>query len=619
MKRFLSLLLSICIVVGITTTVPFSVSGAEIEDSDINIENKPLYSCAPIYATGSGAISVTRDASTSQTITYSIDSGTTTYYWGTNEDYKKNTPTNPSSSITSVSKSITAPGSYYMTTYKEIIGASGTLAGTVTSTYNTVTFYKVSLDANGGSVGLPYVLASDYGWENTTLPTPTRSGYEFKGWATSTNAKSGVFSVCPESDSTYYAIWKDNTLPTGSITSTNNLSDLQTVTLSLSDNDEVAGYYWGTSSSYSNNIYTSTSSSSVSENVSEAGTYYLTVKDTSGNVSTSQSVTFYETKLNANGGTVYPTSVLTMSGSSFYLPTPTRSGYTFTGWSTNKLATGGEKYSITPNCSNTYFAIWKMDDAIDQTISLLSTSYIKTYGDKPFNLNASAMTDLQYKSSNTKVATVSSNGTVTIKGSGSATITITAVSDEQYNSAEKTVNITVNKGSQKITAKSYTKTNGSKAFRLGAKTSGDGKLTYTTSNKNIATVSSKGIVTIKGCGKATITIKASTTSKYKSASKKVYITVLPSTVKIKSITGKGKTTRITFNKQKGLSGYVAEISRKSNFSFKASNILKGNRRDCSFNGCLAGKKYYVRIRAFVKIASKTYYSKWTTKSVVVKK
>ena len=264
-------------------------------------------------------------------------------------------------------------------------------------------------------------------------------------------------------------------------------------------------------------------------------------------------------------------------------------------------------------------AIIDCEEKQNQTINLSKTSYTKKYGDKPFNLNASAKTSLQYKSSNTKVATVSSNGTVTIKGSGSATITITANGTDHYKPAVKTVKITVNKATQKITAKSYTKKNGSKAFSLGAKTNGGGKLTYTTSNKNIATVSSKGIVTIKGCGKATITIKASTTYKYNSAIKKVYITVLPTDVKITSLTGKGNTTKMTFKKQQGLSGYVVEISRKSNFGTSARSTLKGNKGDCKFVGCIAGKKYYVRIRAFVKIGGKTYYSKWSTRSVIIKR
>ena len=89
-----------------------------------------------ISVNASSAISITHNASTTQTITYSVDSGTTTYYWGTNSDYTKNSSTNPSYSTTSVKKTITEPGSYYMTSYKETRNASGNLVGSVTSTYD---------------------------------------------------------------------------------------------------------------------------------------------------------------------------------------------------------------------------------------------------------------------------------------------------------------------------------------------------------------------------------------------------------------------------------------------------------------------------------------------------
>ena len=76
-----------------------------------------------------------------------------------------------------------------------------------------------------------------------------------------------------------------------------------------------------------------------------------------------------------------------------------------------------------------------------QTIT--AKSVIKTYGNKPFNLNAKAKTKLSYKSSNPRVATVSTIGRVTLKGLGKATITITAAATSQYNAATKRITITV--------------------------------------------------------------------------------------------------------------------------------------------------------------------------------
>ena len=140
----------------------------------------------------------------------------------------------------------------------------------------------------------------------------------------------------------------DNEEPNISLYSTNDITPSQTVTISLSDNVGIKGYYWGTSSSYSNNTYTTTSNTSISKTVDSAGTYYATAVDTSGSVSATVSITFYKTTLNANGGSVSTTSVLTKSGNSFTFPTPTRSNYTYVGWSTSSSATSGVK-SLSPS------------------------------------------------------------------------------------------------------------------------------------------------------------------------------------------------------------------------------------------------------------------------------
>ena len=176
----------------------------------------------------------------------------------------------------------------------------------------------------------------------------------------------------------------DATKPTASISATNNAAASQTATLSLSDNAGLAGYYWGTSSSYSSNTYATVSgtSQSVTKTVSAAGTYYLTAKDSSGNVSTTVSKTFYQTALNANGGSVSPASVITASGNSFLLPAPTRDGYTFKNWNTNSSGTGtlysaGVSYKPTGNV--TLYAQWQKNEATLQSISVKTNPTKTTY------------------------------------------------------------------------------------------------------------------------------------------------------------------------------------------------------------------------------------------------
>lgn len=220
-----------------------------------------------------------------------------------------------------------------------------------------------NFDANEGHVSQNQqaVIPQDKYW---VLPTPTRNGYEFDGWYTNKTGGTKITEesiVTPESSFTLYAHWiskGDITKPSVVISSSNDVSASQTVTLILNDNVGIKGYYWGTSSSYSNNTYTATSNTSISKTVDSAGTYYATAVDTSGNVSATVSITFYKTTLNANGGSVSTTSVLTKSGNSFTFPTPTRNNYTYTGWAKTTSSTSTIK-TLKPTSNEIYYAIWE--------------------------------------------------------------------------------------------------------------------------------------------------------------------------------------------------------------------------------------------------------------------
>lgn len=116
-----------------------------------------------------------------------------------------------------------------------------------------------------------------------------------------------------------------------------------------------------------------------------------------------------------------------------------------------------------------------------------------------------------YASSNKKVATVSSKGVITAKGSGKAKITV------KSGSKKVVMTVTVPKmAPKKITniAGAVTLKRG-KSKTLNPKLSPSGsqaKITYTSSNKSVASVSSKGKITAKKKGKAVITVKAGNVS-----------------------------------------------------------------------------------------------------------
>ena len=112
---------------------------------------------------------------------------------------------------------------------------------------------------------------------------------------------------------------------------------------------------------------------------------------------------------------------------------------------------------------------------------------------------------------------------------------------------------------------SFYKDLGDPAFNLNAATSGNGRLTYSSSNTGVATVSSNGLVTIKGAGNAIITISAAETSEYAAATKQVTVIVsggryvnLPSNLQHGTLTaspqaavGKGETVTITSHPDAG--------------------------------------------------------------------
>ena len=210
-------------------------------------------------------------------------------------------------------------------------------------------------------------------------------------------------------------------------------------------------------------------------------------------------------------------------------------------------------------------------------------------------------------SKNTKVGTA----TIKIKGKGNYTGTT-------YKK------FTINKPSQKIKATtSYSKKYGDKSFHLGAKLkTGNGKITYKSSNKKILTVSSKGKVTIKGTGQATITIAAASTSKYNKVTKKVTITIAPKKEKVIYLKSKSKKKlTVKWNKDKRADGYQIQYSTSSKFKHSTKiTVKKYKTTSKTIKSLKSGKKYYVRVRTYKIVKGKKVYGSWSAaKRVTIKK
>lgn len=110
---------------------------------------------------------------------------------------------------------------------------------------------------------------------------------------------------------------------------------------------------------------------------------------------------------------------------------------------------------------------------------------------------------VSWKSSNAKIVKVNSNGKIYGISKGKATIS------SKYNGKTYKCTVTVKPASRKYASKTLYV--GSKITQTLTSPSGkkisSSKITWTTSNKKVATVSSKGTITAKGKGKATITAK----------------------------------------------------------------------------------------------------------------
>lgn len=138
---------------------------------------------------------------------------------------------------------------------------------------------------------------------------------------------------------------------------------------------------------------------------------------------------------------------------------------------------------------------------------------------------------LSYSTSNAKVAAVNQNGTVALKGVGTATITIRAAESDQYAPVLFRTTLKVTRGTQTLTGIDEVYRVGycqGRQYNWGKKLSqtGDGAVTYSSSDPSVISVDAKtGVLTQKGKGLAVITVRAAATRLYQEAAvtSKVYV------------------------------------------------------------------------------------------------
>lgn len=380
-------------------------SGAPSAQTKTHGTTLTLSSTKPTKATTTDATyTVSFNANGGSCSTTSLSAKKTTKYTFS----KWNTASNGSGTSYNAGASYTANAA--ATLYAQYTSSTSTASitlPTATRGNGSVTGYKVTFNANGGSC-------------STSNLTSTRTtSYAFKGWSTSSSATSGsTGAYTPTASTTLYAAWTTSytnnaiTLPTATrgngsttgytITFDANGGSCDKSSLTSTRTVQYAFKGWSTSSS-------ATSGSTGSYTPTAATTLYAAwLPSYTNNAITlptatraNGSVTGYKVTFDANGGTCSdssltstrtvtytfkgwntdstatsgstgsytPTQNLTSyaiwgesyTNNAITLPTPTRSGYTFKGWATSSSETVGTTGSYTPTNAITLYAIWKVN------------------------------------------------------------------------------------------------------------------------------------------------------------------------------------------------------------------------------------------------------------------
>ena len=344
-----------------------------------------------ITATGSG---VTRKSATQYTVT--INTSWETYWDGAKTNYGMSassggatktistfgtkrssgsgsfTGTYSISGNGSATKTITVTFKNYEEDWQGNVTKSATKSVSFNVTVPAWTSYTVKYNANGGS-GAP---SNQTKWKDQTLKlstvNPTRTGYTFKGWATSSGGNVAYTSganYTANANVTMYAVWQPITYTVkysangGSGAPSNQtktygktlvLSSVKPTRTSVEDNGMITEYAfkgWATSATSTSASYQSGANYTANSSVT---LYAVWSKTTSLNL--------YDVSYNTNGGSEVISQIKIKDETLKLRNTiPVKNGYTFDGWglsadSTSASYFAGDNYIL--NEDIILYAIW---------------------------------------------------------------------------------------------------------------------------------------------------------------------------------------------------------------------------------------------------------------------
>ena len=223
--------------------------------------------------------------------------------------------------------------------------------------------YTITLDTSGGNAldNIRYTVKSD----PIILPTPTRNGYEFSGWT-------GEGIVNPQTEVI---------IPTGSTGNkayTANWKVIEyTITLDTNGGPAVSPIKYTVEDSFTLPYLLRTGYEFVGWTLDGSGMipatpliiYYGTTGDL--RYKAEWRLAEYTITMDLNGGSGQEKMVYTMTDEEFELPTPTRNGYEFVGWTGERITTPQTSVKIPKGSTGNkaYTANWKV---IRYTITLVT-------------------------------------------------------------------------------------------------------------------------------------------------------------------------------------------------------------------------------------------------------
>ena len=225
--------------------------------------------------------------------------------------------------------------------------------------------YTHTFNANGGGTVSPATITKAYNTALGTLPTVSRTGYTFVGWFDTSAASGGTQATTTTKvtgTKTWYARWSINSY---TFTFDKNGGNTPSSTTITKEYNTAVGTL-PTCTRNADNTYTYAFAGWFDTSASSGGTQLTTTTKVTSNKTWyarwTSTYKNYTVTWDGNGGTP------SKSSSSFHyndalgtLPTATRTGYTFKGWSTSKTGTVNVSTTTKVTANVTYYAVWTIN------------------------------------------------------------------------------------------------------------------------------------------------------------------------------------------------------------------------------------------------------------------